>query len=130
MIILIDKHIDMDFIRKRIIELEKSSNLSERKLSIELGYNPSYLKEIKSGRSKPSLEALLNICDFFEITLFEFFYSDMNNPITSKKIYDELIRLSNNNLDKFLFILETMKPEDFNAFINLIDRITIKRWKN
>lgn len=119
--------IDENFIRNQITELRLKRDISERELSLSLNKAGNYINNITSGKSLPLMENFIDICDFFEITPFEFFYPNMNNPITSKKIYDELIRLSNNNLDKFLFILETMKPEEFNTFINFIDRITIKR---
>lgn len=113
----------MNFIRKRIIELEKSSNLSERKLSIELGYNPSYLKEIKSGRSNPSLEALLNICEYFNITPLEFFDTELTNPVIFKEIYMELKRLCNDDMDKFLNILKNISPSDLSTFIHFINKL-------
>lgn len=115
------------FVADRITQLRLKKDISERELSLSLNKASNYINNIISGKSLPLMENFFEICDFFEITPFEFFYPNMNNPITSKKIYDELIRLSNNNLDKFLFILETMKPEEFNTFINFIDRITIKR---
>lgn len=119
-----------DFIRNRITELRLSKNISERELSFALNKAGNYINNITSGKALPLMENFIDICDFFEITPFEFFYPNMKNPIVTKKTYDELIRLSNNNLDKFLFILETMKPEDFNSFVNFIDRLTAKRWKN
>jgi len=60
-----------------------------RKLSIALGYNPSFIKEILSGRNKPSLDALINICDYFHITLFDFFNIEVDNIILYKEIYNE-----------------------------------------
>lgn len=115
------------FVIDRITQLRLKKNISERELSFSLGKTGNYINQITSGKSLPRMESFFDICDYFEITPFEFFYPNMKNPIASKKIYDELIRLSNNNLDKFLFILETMKPEDFNSFISFIDRI---RWKS
>lgn len=119
--ILADTYIDMDFIKNRILELEKISGLSERRLSISLGYNPSYLKEIVAGRSKPSIDALLNICEYFKITPLEFFDSELVNPVLSKEIYTELKRLCNSDMKKFLNILRIMKPNHLDSFIEFME---------
>lgn len=119
-----------DFIRNRITELRLSKNISERELSFALGKAANYINNITSGKALPLMDNFIDICDFFEITPFEFFYPCIQNPIILKKTYDELIRLSYNNPDKFLIILQAMKPEDFNMFIDFIDRLTITKWQN
>lgn len=64
---------DEDFIRKRITELRTARNISEYKISTDLGFSKGYIQSITSGRSLPSLPALLDICDYFDITLKDFF---------------------------------------------------------
>lgn len=116
-------YIDMDFIRNRISSLRVSANLSERKLSLDLGYNPSYIKEISSGRSKPSVEALLNICDYFKITPYEFFNTDLKNPIYMHELFYELNKkLSNNDIENLLKILRVLKPHHLRAFIDFLNQ--------
>lgn len=122
MIILDTNPIDMEFIRNKITQLRIHSNISERKLSILLGYNPSYLKEISAGRSNPSLEALLNICDYFNISILEFFDDELTNPVMAKEIYTELKRLCNNDMETLVTILKIIKPSHFNSFIDFMEQ--------
>lgn len=117
-----DNFIDMEFIRGRILELRNTTTLSDRKLSLELGYNPSYIKEILAGRNKPTLEGVLNICDYFKITITEFFDKDNDNPVLMKEIYRELARISNNNLIELHSILKVLQPQDYNALVSLLKR--------
>lgn len=114
--------INTKFISERITDLRIKKDISERELSISLGKTDNYINKITSGKSLPSMESFLEICNYFEITPFEFSYSNINDPITSKKIYDEMKRLSKNNLSEFLLILETLNPSDYSAFLSFMNR--------
>ena len=61
------------FIAERITELRMKREISEYKLSYELGQSKGYIGMITSGRAYPSVEMFLAICDYFEITPAEFF---------------------------------------------------------
>lgn len=114
--------IDIDFIRNRILQLRNTSPLSDRKLSLALGYNPSFIKEILSGRNKPSLDSLINICDYFHISLFDFFNVDVHYPILYKEIYKELERLCGDDLHKLLAFLKILQPQDYQMILSIINR--------
>lgn len=114
--------VDIDFIKNRILELRNTTSLSDRKLSIALDYNPSFIKEILSGRNKPSLDALINICDYFHITLFDFFNIEVDNIILYKEIYNELKRLCGDDLYKVLSFLKVLQPQDYQTLVSIINR--------
>lgn len=61
------------FIAKRITELRLQRDISEYKLSYDLGQSKAYIGMITSGRANTSVPMLLAICDYFEITPAEFF---------------------------------------------------------
>ena len=61
-----------DFIRKRITQLRIQKNVSEYKMSFDLGHSKSYIQSISSGRALPSLSELLYMCDYFESLLLNF----------------------------------------------------------
>lgn len=61
------------FIADRITELRIRRDISEYKLSYELGQSKTYIGMITSGRAYPSVSMLLEICDYFEMTPAEFF---------------------------------------------------------
>lgn len=61
------------FIADRITKLRLDHNISEYKLSLDLGFSKGYIQAISSGNIIPSLDALYRICDFFQITPAQFF---------------------------------------------------------
>ena len=67
---------DLDFIRHPITELRLSKQISEYQLSLDLGQCKSYIQGITSGKALPSVKQLYNICDYFDISLSQFFDDD------------------------------------------------------
>lgn len=61
------------FVQERITELRIARNISEYRLSKDLGYSKGYIQSISSGKTLPSMTALYEICDYFKITPREFF---------------------------------------------------------
>ena len=65
-------------ITQRILELCKLNNITPNKLGTISGVEPSTITSIFYGKSKnPGIVTLKNICDGFDITLAEFFDSDL-----------------------------------------------------
>ena len=65
-------------ITQRILELCKLKNITPNKLGTISGVEPSTITSIFYGKSKnPGIVTLKNICDGFNITLFEFFDSEL-----------------------------------------------------
>lgn len=60
----------------------------------------------------PSIDFLLNFCDFFKISLSEFFNEDRNYPTKYEKLISKIDKLS---------------PEQFNALISLLDSMISSR---
>ena len=69
-----------DYIRKRITQLRIDRNISEYRLSYELGQSKGYIQSISSGRALPSIPMLFKICDYFDLTVTEFFTPQLENP--------------------------------------------------
>ena len=106
---------DRKFIGDRITSLRIGRDISERELSNTIGKSDNYINSITTGRTFPSIESLLSICDYFEITIFDFFYPSVQNPELLKKAYDELIRLSLIHIYKFFFRLFSRVVEFFSS---------------
>lgn len=87
------------FIRKRITELRIQKNVSEYRMSMDLGHSKSYIQSISSGRSLPSMAEFLAICDYFGITPIEFFSIDGNEILLAKELHNEAIKLKKDDLD-------------------------------
>ena len=63
-----DLSVYKQFIRDRVSELRIRRGVSESQMSVELNYSKGYIQSITSGRSLPSMEGFLSICDYCHIT--------------------------------------------------------------
>ncbi len=71
---------DLQYIRDRISVLRTKKNVSEYRMSTDLGHSKSYMQSISSGRSMPSLGEFLYICEYLGVTPGEFFDEDIKEP--------------------------------------------------
>ena len=89
---------DKSFIRQRYAVIRNAHNISARKLSFELGQSSEYINQIENGKNLPSLENLFNFCDYFGLTLSEFFEEGAAYPVEYREIIKELNRLETSEL--------------------------------
>lgn len=61
------------YLRERITELRGQKNVSEHRLSLELGKSGSYIRSITSGATMPSMKELFKIMLYFGVSPSEFF---------------------------------------------------------
>lgn len=78
---------DIQFIRDRISQLRTKKNVSEYKMSMDLGHSKSYMQSISSGRAMPSLGEFLYICEYLGVTPKEFFDEDIREPQLVHQLY-------------------------------------------
>lgn len=101
-----------DFIRKRITQLRIQKNVSEYKMSFDLGHSKSYIQSISSGRALPSLSELLYICDYFGITPAEFFKEDEENVLAVKKLNEIVKNLNKEDIELLTKFAERLSVDD------------------
>ena len=77
---------DLQFIRDRISVLRTKKNVSEYKMSLDLGHSKSYMQSISSGRALPSMSEFLYICEYLGVTPKEFFDDGMQEPLLVQKL--------------------------------------------
>lgn len=102
---------DGNYIRNRISEIRTKKNISEYKMSLDLGHSKSYIQSISSGKSLPSLSEFLYICDYLGVTPKEFFDDTITEPTLVNELY---------NLTK------EMSKEDILVLINTAKRLNTK----
>ena len=102
---------DIQFIRDRISELRTKKNISEYRMSTDLGHSKSYMQSISSGRALPSLGEFLYICEYLGVTPKEFFDEEIKEPQLVEKLY----RLTSN-----------LSEADLNALIGMAERLRDK----
>lgn len=100
---------DEDFIRKRISELRIQKNVSEYKMSLDLGHSKSYIQSISSGRALPSMSEFLYICDYFEITPKDFFDVNADETFRLHQLYTSAKELSSEDLDALIFLADFLR---------------------
>lgn len=86
------------FVRDRITQLRIQKGVSEYKMSYDLGHSRGYINNISSGKALPSLAELFAICEYFDITVVEFFSENIENPKMVRKTLDKIELLNNDDL--------------------------------
>lgn len=100
-------HLDFDYIRHRITELRLSKQISEYQLSLELGQCKSYIQGITSGKALPSVKQLYNICDYFNISLSQFFNDGKSSSLLFCNTVNLLKELDDSELRLFYNLIQT-----------------------
>ena len=96
---------DEKFIAERITELRIKKDVSEYQMS---GKNKSYIQNISSGRSLPSMSQFYEICRYFEITPQEFFDERLHDLPLYQKANELLKQLDEDDMLAILSILKRL----------------------
>ena len=102
---------DEKFIRDRITYLRMQKNVSEYKMSLDLGHGKSYIQSIASGRALPSMSEFLYICDYLDVSPKDFFDPELKDPVLLEQAISSMKELSN---------------PDLRLLISIIDRLNVK----
>ena len=86
------------FVRDRITQLRLKKGVSEYQMSYDLGHSRSYVYNISSGKSLPSMAEFLQICNYFDITPSQFFDESEENPALLQTAIEELRKLNDDDL--------------------------------
>ena len=94
-----------EFIRSRITQLRLAKNVSEHRMSLELGKSGSYIRGITSGAALPSIRELFKIISYFDMTPSEFFapMDDADTPY--RQLCEKLRTLNEEDLEKVSIFL-------------------------
>lgn len=90
---------DAEFVRERITQLRLQKDVSEYKMSYDLGHSRGYINNISSGKTLPSMTEFFAICDYFGITPMEFFDTKSSNPKLAKNVLYALEQLDEDDLE-------------------------------
>lgn len=97
-----------EYIRNKITQLRLLKDVSEHRMSLDLGHARSYIHGIVSGRTLPSMQEFLAICDYFGITPEQFFHEnvDTSNPILLNELVHESCKLTEEDLAMVLSLVK------------------------
>ena len=99
----------VEFIRKRITDLRLKKGVSEYKMSLDLGHSRSYIQNIIAGRSLPSIEEFLYICEYLNVTPKAFFDDSEAEPILIQKALDGMRGLPDKDLLMLIGLIDRFK---------------------
>ena len=88
------------YLRERITELRSQKDISEHRLSLELGRSGSYIRSITSGATMPSMKELFKIMVYFEVSPSEFFSGLEVKDTLRAALSEKLRELSDADLEK------------------------------
>ena len=97
---------DLQYIRHRITALRIKKNVSEYRMSTDMGHSKSYMQGISSGRSVPSLGEFLYMCEYLGVTPREFFDDGIRAPQAVHTLYELTCDMSERDVK---FLIETAK---------------------
>lgn len=87
-----------EFIRKRLDTLRLAKGVSERKMSLDIGRNSSYMYNISSGKALPSMGEFLYICEYLGVTPHEFFDGESSQTAIQLDIISMVRKLDDTSL--------------------------------
>ena len=99
---------DVEFVRERITQLRLQKDVSEYKMSYDLGHSRGYINNIPSGKTLPSMTEFFAICDYFEISPAQFFDSKSANPKLSRNVLELMEQLNEEDLELTLLNMKRL----------------------
>lgn len=102
---------ELDFIRNRITQLRLIMGVSEHKMSLELGHSRNYIRNITSGRSLPSVQELLYICEYLNVQPRVFFDDSQEERLLIQRALKGMRDLPDKDLLTLISLIERLKEK-------------------
>lgn len=100
---------EYDYIRQRITQLREQKGVAEYRMSMELGHSRNYIHNITNGKSRPSIEEFLYICEYLGVTPAAFFEEKDPQPLLTQQAIDGMNALSEKDRIFVLSLIERLK---------------------
>ncbi|MGI5897356.1 MAG: helix-turn-helix domain-containing protein [Oscillospiraceae bacterium] len=101
----------IEFFLKRLTQLRLEKDVSAREMSLDLGQNPGYISRIENRQSLPSFENICYICDYFHLSLPEFF-SETPNALKSNELSEKLKKLTTTQLTHLEYVVDDLLEKE------------------
>ena len=99
---------DENYFALRLAKLRAKKGISARDMSLSIGQNPGYINSIETGKSKPSMDNFLYICEFLGVTPGEFFDYESSNPTKLNSIVNDMKKLNDKQLEIIASLVKDM----------------------
>jgi len=100
---------DLEFISKRIGQLRTQMGVSARDMSMTIGQAHNYISNIENGKSAPSIQGFLYICEYLKISPKDFFDDENRNPALLDELVRELSAFNTGTLEYLLGFIREVK---------------------
>lgn len=100
---------DEQFIRDRLSKLREQKQVSERKMSLDLGHSTSYIRSITSGRALPSMSEFLYICEYLRITPKEFFNEEKETSLIEQEAIGYIHSMSEQEIQAMIEFIKKLR---------------------
>lgn len=98
-----------EFIARRLSSLRMKKNVSAREMSLAIGQNSSYINRIENQKTLPSMQVFFYICEYLNISPYDFFYSEIDNPECFNALTEELKSLDDRQLELVLALVREFR---------------------
>lgn len=96
------------FMADRIGKLAERNNMSDRELSLALGYGESYINNIVNSVNTVSMEGIYYINKYFKSELYYFFDDRIEAPEIFNEYVEESKKLDRKNLEIMLELVKAL----------------------
>lgn len=100
---------DQEKFSQRLSQLRLNKGVSARDMSLSIGQSPSYINNIETGISFPSMTVFFYICEYLGVTPSEFFDTDSKNPVKERELINSVKGLSGEQLDNLISLAKGLK---------------------
>ena len=102
---------DEAFIRERITKLRLMKGVSEYQMSLDMVHSRSYIQNIVSGRTLPSMSEFLYMCEYLGVSPSAFFDEQTESPALLQKAMEEMRSLPDRDILTLLGLIERFKEK-------------------
>lgn len=107
-----------NFKMENLKQIREKKNITQIKLSVELEVSQELISHYKTGKSKPNIETLIKLADYFNCST-DYLIGRTNNPTTIKDLDKKDIEI-NNIIDKYNYL----SAENKKQFKNYLDYLS------
>ena len=100
---------DQEKFSQRLSQLRLNKGVSARDMSLSIGQSPSYINNIETGISFPSMTVFFYICEYLGVTPSELFDTDSKNPVKERELINSVKGLSGEQLDNLISLAKGLK---------------------
>jgi len=93
---------------ERLLLLRQLKGCSAREMSLDIGQNAGYIKDIESGKALPSMTGFFYICDYLNISPKDFFDTGSTAPEQLNSLIADLKKLDAKQLDTICNLVKTL----------------------